>query len=45
MIIDCHVHVNQYELLENVPSLEDRLEMLQTEMISNNVDYEWDFDE
>lgn len=39
MIIDCHVHLNQYELLQNVPLLEDRLEMLQTEMISNNVDY------
>ena len=39
MIIDCHVHVNQYELTENIPLLEDRLEMLQTEMVSNNVDY------
>jgi uncharacterized protein len=39
MIIDCHVHVNQYELLQNVPLLEDRLEMLQLEMVSNNVDY------
>jgi uncharacterized protein len=39
MIIDCHIHINQYELLEKVPSLEDRLKMLQTEMISNNVDY------
>ena len=28
MIIDCHVHVNQYELLQNVSSLEERLEML-----------------
>ena len=39
MIIDCHIHINQYELLEKVPSLEDRLKMLQTEMISNNIDY------
>ena len=39
MIIDCHVHVNQYELLQNVPSLEERIKMLQTEMMSNNVDY------
>lgn len=39
MIIDCHIHINQYELLKNVPSLEERLKMLQTEMISNNVDY------
>jgi hypothetical protein len=39
MIIDCHVHLNQYELAQNVPLLEDRLEMLQTDMISNNVDY------
>ena len=39
MIIDCHVHVNQYELLQNVSTLEERLEMLQLEMTSNNVDY------
>jgi len=39
MIIDCHVHINQYELTKNVPLLEDRLEMLQVEMVSNNVDY------
>lgn len=39
MIIDCHVHVNQYELTQNVPLLEDRLKMLQTEMTNNNVDY------
>ena len=39
MIIECHVHVNQYELIKNVPLLEDRLEMLQTEMSGNNVDY------
>ncbi|WP_371505011.1 amidohydrolase family protein [Nitrosopumilus adriaticus] len=39
MIIDCHVHVNQYELTQNVPLLEDRLEMLQSEMTNNNVDY------
>ncbi len=39
MIIDCHTHINQYELMEHVPLLEDRLENLQTEMISNNVDY------
>lgn len=39
MIIDCHVHINQYELLQNIPSLEERLEKLQLEMVSNNVDY------
>lgn len=39
MIVDCHVHVNQYELTKNIPLLEDRLEMLQTEMTNNNVDY------
>lgn len=39
LIIDCHTHINQYELLKDVPSLEDRLELLQREMASNNVDY------
>lgn len=39
MIIDCHIHINQYELLKKVYSLEERLNMLQTEMVSNNVDY------
>lgn len=39
MIIDCHVHINQYELTENVPSLEERIKILRTEMASNNVDY------
>ncbi len=39
MIIDCHIHLNQYELMENVPSLEERLRLLQIEMASNNVDY------
>lgn len=39
MIIDCHVHVNQYELMQNIPLLEDRLEKLELEMTSNNVDY------
>ena len=39
MIIDCHIHINQYELMKKVSSLEERLNMLQTEMMSNNVDY------
>lgn len=39
MIIDCHVHLNQYELIKNVSSLEERVQILQKEMISNNVDY------
>lgn len=39
LIIDCHVHINQYELMQDVPTLEGRLEALQTEMTSNNVDY------
>lgn len=39
MIIDCHTHLNQYELLQNVPSLEERVRMLLVEMASNNVDY------
>ena len=42
MIIDCHIHLNQYELMENVPSLEERLRFLQIEMASNNVDYALD---
>lgn len=39
MIIDCHVHINQYELLQNFSSLDDRIEELQNEMNGNNVDY------
>lgn len=39
MIIDCHIHLNQYELLANVSSLEERVRLLQVEMASNNVDY------
>lgn len=39
MIIDCHVHINQYELMQNVLTLEGRLDALQREMTSNNVDY------
>lgn len=39
MIIDCHVHINQYELMQNVFTLEGRLDALQREMTSNNVDY------
>lgn len=39
MIIDCHVHVNQYELMQHIPLLDDRISELQKEMTSNNVDY------
>lgn len=39
MIIDCHVHLNQYELLKNIPSLDERLEKLQIEMVNNKIDY------
>lgn len=39
MIIDCHVHVNKYEIIKDVSSLEERVKILRTEMISNNVDY------
>ncbi|GKS67874.1 4-hydroxyphenyl-beta-ketoacyl-CoA hydrolase [Nitrosarchaeum sp.] len=39
MIIDCHVHVNQYELIQHISSLDDRIDELQKEMTSNNVDY------
>ena len=39
MIIDCHVHVNQYELIKSVSSLDERIQILQKEMLSNNVDY------
>jgi uncharacterized protein len=39
MIIDCHVHVNQYELMQHIPLLDDRILELQKEMTSNNVDY------
>lgn len=33
------MHINQYELVKSVSSLEDRVDVLQKEMISNNVDY------
>lgn len=39
MIIDCHVHVNQYELIHHIPVLDDRIGELQKEMAGNNVDY------
>lgn len=39
MIIDCHTHVNQYEVLEKVSTLEERLDILERTMVSNNVDY------
>lgn len=39
LIIDCHVHINQYELIKSIPSLEDRVDALRKEMMSNNVDY------
>ena len=39
MIIDCHVHINQYELIQHIPVLDDRINELQKEMTSNNVDY------
>jgi len=39
MIIDCHVHVNQYELMQHIPLLDDRISELQKEMTNNNVDY------
>ena len=39
MIIDCHVHVNQYELMQHIPLLDDRIAELQKEMTNNNVDY------
>ncbi|MFB5597450.1 MAG: amidohydrolase family protein [Nitrosopumilaceae archaeon] len=39
MIIDCHIHINQYELVKDISLLEDRLNFLQREMMSNNVDY------
>lgn len=39
MIIDCHVHVNQYELIQHIPALDDRISELQKEMTNNNVDY------
>lgn len=39
MIIDCHIHINQYELVEHISSLDERLQALQREMMSNNVDY------
>lgn len=39
MIIDCHVHVNQYELIKSVSSLDDRIQILQKEMTGNNVDH------
>ncbi|MGI0045915.1 MAG: amidohydrolase family protein [Nitrosotalea sp.] len=39
MIIDCHIHLNQYASLENIPLLEDRVKKLLVTMASNNVDY------
>ncbi len=39
MIIDCHTHLNQYESLANLPSLEDRVRKLIRTMASHNVDY------
>jgi len=39
MIIDCHTHLNQYELLEKISSLEERVEKLLLEMTSHNIDY------
>lgn len=39
MIIDCHTHLNRYELIENIDSLEERVEALNVAMVSNNVDY------
>jgi uncharacterized protein len=39
LIIDCHVHINQYELVQSVSSLEERVDILRREMASNNVDY------
>ncbi|MGI0087892.1 MAG: amidohydrolase family protein [Nitrosotalea sp.] len=39
MIIDCHTHLNQYESLEKIGSLEDRVKKLLVTMFSHNVDY------
>jgi predicted TIM-barrel fold metal-dependent hydrolase len=39
MIIDCHTHLNQYESLANVSSLEDRVKKLLATMTNHNVDY------
>jgi len=39
LIIDCHTHLNQYESLGKISSLEDRVKALVLEMVSHNVDY------
>jgi len=39
LIIDCHTHLNQYESLEKISSLADRVKELLLEMSSHNVDY------
>lgn len=39
MIVDCHTHLNQYEVLKKLDSLEERVEALKIEMASNNVDH------
>lgn len=39
MIIDCHVHLNQYAALKKISSLEDRVKKLLVTMASHNVDY------
>ena len=39
MIIDCHTHLNQYESLEKISSLDDRVKKLLETMSDNDVDY------
>ena len=39
MIIDCHVHLNQYEYSKNNLSLQERLKALLDVMASNNINY------
>lgn len=39
MIIDCHTHLNRYEELENISTLEERVKILLDTMANHNVDY------
>lgn len=39
MIIDCHVHLNQYKYSKNNLSLQERLKALLDIMAANNINY------
>ena len=39
MIIDCHVHLDQWELIKHEPSLLERVKLLQLTMEKHSIDY------